>query len=99
MNFSQTLPELADLNEQLPYPNTMAEAYWLAELACMCHQRLSESPSALLVASLWMEGDKDTNKRLEQFFVGADDRVFNLVSDLFKLARDSEAKQHRDELF
>jgi hypothetical protein len=32
MDFA-TLPELADLNEQLPYPNTIAEAYWLAEVA------------------------------------------------------------------
>ena len=45
MDFA-TLPELADLNEQLPCPNTIAEAYWLAEVACMCHRRLKASHEA-----------------------------------------------------
>ena len=76
-----TLPELADLNEQLPYPNTIAEAYWLAEVACMCHRRLKEAP-----AEFWTELNTDDANRIHGFLRDASDGVSNAANDLHVLA-------------
>jgi hypothetical protein len=79
MDFA-TLPELADLNEQLPYPNTIAEAYWLAEVACMCHRRLQASHEA------------PDAKRLHRFLREASDGVSNAANDLHVLAEPAPAQ-------
>ena len=79
MDFA-TLPELADLNEQLPYPNTIAEAYWLAEVACMCHRRLQASHEA--PAGFWEQLEDEDAKRLHRFLRDASDGVFNAANDL-----------------
>ncbi len=81
MDFAKTLPELADLNEQLPHPNTIAEAYWLAEVACICHRRLKASRQA--PAEFWLGLDADETKRLERFLGDSDDGVSNLANDLW----------------
>jgi hypothetical protein len=79
-----TLPELADLNEQLPYPNTIAEAYWLAEVACMCHRRLKASHEA--PAGFWEQLEDEDAKRLHRFLRDASDGVSNAANDLQVLA-------------
>lgn len=80
MGFNATRPELADLNEQLPYPNTIAEAHWLAELASMCHHRLRVSHEA--PSGFWLElSDCDAN-RLHRFLLTAGDGVSNAANDL-----------------
>jgi hypothetical protein len=83
MDFA-TLPELADLNEQLPYPNTIAEAYWLAEVACMCHRRLQASHEA--PAGFWEQMEDEDAKRLHRFLRDASDGVSNAANDLQVLA-------------
>ena len=83
MDFA-TLPELADLNEQLPYPNTIAEAYWLAEVACMCHRRLQASHEA--PAGFWEQLEDEDAKRLHRFLRDASDGVSNAANDLQVLA-------------
>lgn len=80
MAFNATLPELADLNEQLPYPNTIAEAYWLAEVACMCHRRLQASHKA--PAEFWTLLNTHEAKRLRGFLRDASDGVSNAANDL-----------------
>ena len=83
MDFA-TLPELADLNEQRPCPNTIAEAYWLAEVACMCHRRLKASAEA--PAGFWEQLEDEAAKRLHRFLRDASDGVFNAANDLQVLA-------------
>lgn len=70
MNFIDTLPELADLNEQLPYANTLDEAYWLAELARMCHRRLH--PDVEAPAKFWKLLNDDEAERLYGFLTDAE---------------------------
>jgi hypothetical protein len=84
MAFNATLPELADLNEQLPYPNTIAEAYWLAEVACMCHRRLKASAEA--PAEFWTLLNTHDANRLHGFLRDANDGVSNAANDLHVLA-------------
>ena len=84
-----TLPELADLNEQLPYPNTIGEAYWLAEVACMCHRRLKASAEA--PAEFWTELNTDEANRLYGFLRDANDGVSNAANDLQVLAEPAPA--------
>ncbi|MEA5422916.1 hypothetical protein [Synechococcus sp. CCY9202] len=79
-----TLPELADLNEQLPYPNTIAEAYWLAEVACMCHRRLKASAEA--PAEFWTLLNTHDANRIYGFLRDANDGVSNAANDLQVLA-------------
>ena len=88
MDFA-TLPELADLNEQLPYPNTIAEAYWLAEVACMCHRRLQASHEA--PAGFWEQLEDEDAKRLHRFLRDASDGVSNAANDLQVLAEPAPA--------
>ena len=88
MDFA-TLPELADLNEQLPYPNTIAEAYWLAEVACMCHRRLKASHEA--PAGFWEQLEDEDAKRLHRFLRDASDGVSNAANDLQVLAEPAPA--------
>ena len=83
MTFNATRPELADLNEQLPYPNTIAEAYWLAEVACMCHRRLQASAEA--PAEFWTELNTHDANRLYGFLRDANDGVSNAANDLHVL--------------
>lgn len=90
MDFA-TLPELADLNEQLPYPNTIAEAYWLAEVACMCHRRLQASHIAP-AASFWTLLNTDEANRLYGFLRDASDGVSNAANDLHVLAEPAPAQ-------
>ena len=80
MNFIDTLPPLAVFNEQLPYPDTIAEAYWLAELACMCHARIKGNPSN--PAGFWGLLDVDDAKRLKHFLRDAGNGVSELANDL-----------------
>ena len=89
MDFA-TLPELADLNEQLPYPNTIAEAYWLAEVACMCHRRLKASAEA--PAEFWTLLNTDEANRLYGFLRDASDGVSNAANDLQVLAEPAPAQ-------
>ena len=79
-----TNPKLIDLYEQLPYPNTIAEAYWLAEVACMCHRRLQASHEA--PAGFWEQLEDEAAKRLHRFLRDASDGVFNAANDLQVLA-------------
>lgn len=88
MDFA-TLPELADLNEQLPYPNTIAEAYLLAEVACMCHRRLKASHEA--PAEFWTLLNTDEANRLYGFLRDASDGVSNAANDLHVLAEPAPA--------
>ena len=80
MAFNATRPELADLNKQLPYPNTIAEAYWLAEVACMCHRRLIASAEA--PAEFWTLLNTHDANRLTGFLNDASDGVSNAANDL-----------------
>jgi hypothetical protein len=73
--------QLQALDEQLPHPNTLDEAYLLAELACICHSRLKISHKA--PAEFWLGLDADETKRLERFLRSADDGVSNLANDLY----------------
>ena len=79
MDFIDTLPELADLNEQLPYANTLDEAYWLAELASMCHRRLD---GKTYPAGFWGLMDVDDAKHLRRFLNDSRDGVSNAANDL-----------------
>ena len=79
MDFIDTLPELADLNEQLPYANTLDEAYWLAELASMCHRRLD---GKTYPAGFWGLLDVDDAKHLRRFLNDSRDGVSNAANDL-----------------
>ena len=78
-----TNPKLIDLYEQLPYPNTIAEAHLLAELACMCHRRLQASAEA--PAEFWTELNTDEANRLYGFLRDANDGVSNAANDLHVL--------------
>ena len=80
MAFNATRPELADLNKQLPYPNTIAEAYWLAEVACMCHRRLKASAEA--PAEFWTLLNTHDANRLDGFLKDASNGVSNAANDL-----------------
>ena len=88
MDFA-TLPELADLNEQLPYPSTIAEAYWLAEVACMCHLRLKAG--AEVPAGFWTLLNTHDANRLYGFLRDASDGVSNAANDLQVLAEPAPA--------
>ena len=79
MNYSNTPPELADLNEQLPYADSIAEAHWLAELACMCHRRLD---GKTYPAGFWGLLDVDDAKHLRRFLNDSRDGVSNAANDL-----------------
>ena len=89
MDFA-TLPELADLNEQLPCPSTIAEAYWLAEVACMCHRRLQAGAEA--PAGFWTLLNTDNANRLYEFLQDANDGVSNAANDLHVLAEPAPAQ-------
>jgi hypothetical protein len=65
MDFIDTLPSLAVFNEELPYPNTLDEAYFLAELARMCHARLDADVEA--PAKFWKLLNDDEAERLYGF--------------------------------
>ena len=90
MAVNATLPGLADLNEQLPYPNTIAEAYWLAEVACMCHRRLQASHEA--PAGFWEQLEDEDAKRLHRFLREASEGVSNAANDLHVLAEPAPAQ-------
>jgi hypothetical protein len=62
MDFIDTLPSLAVFKENLPYPNTLDEAYWLVELARMCQVRLEANAEA--PAGFWALLDTDEANRL-----------------------------------
>ena len=85
MDFRNTLPELADLNEQLPYANTIAEAYWLAELARMCHARLHPDDEA--PAGFWKLLNTDDWNRLYGFLTDAEYGVSKAANVLQMLVR------------
>ena len=98
MTFNATRPELADLNEQLPYPNTIAEAYWLAEVACMCHRRLKASAEA--PAEFWTLLNTHDANRLYGFLRDASDGVSNAANDLQVLAEPAPAPLcHWDDVY
>lgn len=98
MAFNATRPELADLNEQLPYPNTIAEAYWLAEVACMCHRRLQASHEA--PAEFWVELNTHDANRLHGFLRDASDGVSNAANDLKVLVDSAPAPLcHWDDVY
>lgn len=80
MNFIKPLPSLAVFNEQLPYPNTLAEAYLLAGLACLCHARLKGNPSN--PAGFWELLEEEDAKRLKHFLLDATHGVSQLANDL-----------------
>ena len=86
-----TNPKLIDLYEQLPYPNTIAEAHLLAELACMCHRRLQASHEA--PAELWTELNTHDANRLYGFLRDASDGVSNAANDLQVLAEPAPAQE------
>ena len=85
MDFIDTLPSLAVFNEELPYPNTLAEAYWLAELACMCHDRIEGNPSN--PAKFWGLLDVDEAKRLKHFLRDAGNGISEAANDLQMLVK------------
>jgi hypothetical protein len=72
--------KLQELARQLPQPSTMADAYLLAELACICHHQLWASRQAS--AEFWLGLDANETQRLEQFLRDANDGVSNLANDL-----------------
>ena len=86
----KTLAEQISLNEDqlrldafkenLPYPNTLAEAYWLAELARMCHARLKANAEA--PAGFWTLLDTDEANRLYGFLRDAGDGLLLAANDL-----------------
>ena len=80
MDFIDTLPSLAVFNEELPYPNTIAEAYWLAELARQCHARLKAKAEA--PAGFWELLNTDEANRLYGFLRDAGTGVSELANDL-----------------
>lgn len=82
MDFIDTLPSLADFHKELPYPNTIAEAYWLAELACICHARLRESEPN----GFWELLEEQDAKRLKHFLLDAGNGVSESANELQMLA-------------
>lgn len=85
MDFIDTLPSLAALYKELPYPDTIAEAYWLAELACMCHDKIKGNPSN--PAGFWGLLDVDDAKRLKHFLRDAGNGVSEAANDLQMLVK------------
>ena len=91
MDFIDTIPSLAVFNEELPYPNTLAEAYWLAELARMCHARLkaeAETP-----AGFWTLLNTDEANRVYGYLRDASDGVSEAANDLLILFKDEAGMQ------
>ena len=89
MDFIDTIPSLAVFNEELPYPKTLAEAYWLAELARMCHARLkaeAENP-----AGFWTLLNTDEANRVYGYLRDASDGVSEAANDLLILFKDEPA--------
>ena len=73
MDFIDTLPSLAVFNEELPYPETLAEAYQLAALARLCHDRLKAKAEA--AAGFWELLNTDDANRLYDSLRDADNGV------------------------
>lgn len=91
MDFIDTLPPLAVFNEELPYPNTLAEASWLAELARLCHARLkaeAETP-----AGFWTLLNTDEANRVYGYLRDASDGVSEAANDLLILFKDEAGMQ------
>lgn len=91
MDFIDTLPPLAVFNEELPYPNTLAEAYWLAELARLCHARLkaeAENP-----AGFWTLLNTDEANRVYGSLKDASNGVSEAANALLILFKDEAGMQ------
>ena len=97
MDFIGTLPPLAVFNEELPYPNTLAEAYWLAELARLCHARLkaeAENP-----AGFWTLLNTDEANRVYGSLKDASNGVSEAANALLILFKDEPAPASIEELY
>lgn len=87
MGFSDVGRELRQIGNHLPAATSLANAYLLAELACICHSRLNRMEKS---AEFWGQLDPGSAKRLQRFLRDADDGVSNAANDLWHIASDEE---------
>jgi hypothetical protein len=73
--------QLQALYEQLRHPNTLDDAFLLAEVACVCLDRLEASFE--VSAEFWLSLDAASTKGLPRFLESAGCVLQHLASDLY----------------